>query len=182
MSDEKKPEERRVPNFLHNEEQHMKIKNEIKLTEYQINLFRREKRYMEKAYAKLMEGCEDRAKAYKVKYRTREELDAAYMVSEMTVQEYMRQRSHIWQAYSDRGYIKRIEWLDKMLKTYEQKRQNLEDFCKQQKAESDRARQVKWRRKKHHAAYMRQQRARARRAEREVYYRRWKEGAWKNDD
>lgn len=126
--DEQK-EERRVPNWLgEREDYHMKVKNEKKLTEYQLRIFVRELKHQEKMYSGLVERTPQREKAYKPTCKTREELDQMYMLGAMTDREYMRNRSAIWNCYSDRGYIMRIEWLREQVERYQDKLDRIDQY------------------------------------------------------
>lgn len=159
-------QERRLPNWVVDEEQHMRIKRERQLLDYQIRFFTGERNRMQKRLDKLNEGQKRRAETYGITYHSRKELDDAYMVGAIDDHEYMRQRSNLWQVYSDRGYIARIEWLDKMINEHQAKMDAITEWMDQKREESKRAKTRRWLQKKHKAAYYRMWR-RKKRSERE---------------
>lgn len=168
-------EERRLPNFLHNEEQHMRIKREKKLIEYQVRVFKNELRDVTKRYENLKAGAEKRAEIYDAKYKTRKELDDAYMLGNMTDREYMRYRSAMWQAYSDRGYEDRIQWLNAMIDHYQSKLDKITKWMDAASKESRAGIYKRYRKRQRHYAYKRRKRREARSEQKKQQYKELKE-------
>lgn len=168
-------EERRLPNFLHNEEQYMRIKTEKKLIEYQVKLFRNELNKMQKRYDELKAGEERRAESYGAKYKTRKELDDAYMLGNMTDREYMQYRSAMWQAYSDRGYEARIKWLTAMLDHYQAKLDKITNWMVAAQKASREGINKRYRKRQKHYAYKRRVRRRERSEKKKQQYKELKE-------
>ena len=168
-------EERRLPNFLRNEEQHMRIKRERKLVDYQVRMFTKELKRIRKKLDALRAGEEDRAEKYGAKYRTRKELDDAYMLGNMTDREYMHYRSAMWQAYSDRGYLDRIEWLEKMLNHYQNKLEKIDQWMEEARKESRAGINKRYRRKQYKLAHKRKTRRRERSERKKQQYKELKE-------
>ena len=138
-------EERRLPNWLGDREEfHMKVKREKKLTEYQLRFYEKELKRQKKMYEGLVEGIPKREKSYKPRFKTREELDQAYIVSDMTVKEYMTERRNLWNCYSDRGYIDRIAWLTEQRDRYKDKLDRINGWTLETKRKSNNNRQKKF--------------------------------------
>ena len=147
MTEEKK-DEIRLPNWLGDREEfHMRVKREKKLTEYQLWFFERELKRQKKMYDGLKEGIPRREKSYKPRFKTREELDEAYMLGGMTVKEYMIERRNIWNCYSDRGYLDRIAWLEEQAAKYREKLEDIEGWTLETKRKSNNKRQKKFKRR-----------------------------------
>ena len=171
MADNKK-EERRIPYFINYEDEHMRIKHEWKLTKYQLRFFTKELERRKKYLEKLEANTELRKKAYKCDYSSVEELNQAYIVGAIQDdKEYMRQRSALWQVYSDRGHLKEIEWLEAEILKYQRKMDAIESIMQKKKKRNHEEwdKMVKKRRRK--AATMRRYRRRRKQAELEE---RWK--------
>ena len=142
-------EERRVPSFVVNEEEHVRIKRELQLTDYQIRVFEKALRDRKKVLADLRAGEEMRKEAFKCKYRTVEELNQAYIVGAIKDdREYMRQRSAIWQVYSDRNHLKEIEWLETELLRYYRKKENIEALIEKKRKETRAEHKRRYRKRK----------------------------------
>lgn len=134
---EEKTDEIRLPNWLGDREQfHMMVKKEKKLTEYQLWFFERELKHQKKLYEGLKERTQQREKSYKPRFKTREELDEAYMLGGMTVKEYMIERRNIWNCYSDRGYLDRIAWLEEQAAKYREKLEDIEGWTERTRKHS----------------------------------------------
>lgn len=158
-------------NWLNNPEQHMAIKEARRMLKFKCRVFRTALYTEKKNYEKLLSGIERREKAYKPRFKTREELDAAYVVGAVSDEDYMQQRSAIWQCYSDRGHIANIEWLEKELAKYESALADLDQWRKDARQESVRKYEQKRSRAKRFNTYRRN---RYRRQKREQLERRWK--------
>jgi len=100
-----------IPQWVKNEDLHMRVKHEIQLLQYQVRMYDREIHLQEKRLKNLTAGQERRLKAFDLRYHSREAIDQAYIIGALTDLEYMQQRSWLWQVYSDRGYNARLEWL-----------------------------------------------------------------------
>lgn len=123
-----------VRSFLWHEKEHMAIKEKTRMLNFQASTYRNALTRQKKAYEKLVEGQERREKSYAPMFRTLEELNEEYEKGEMEDREYMRQRSSIWQVYSDRGHIANIAWLEEELAKVEAKLEAIENVKKQFKA------------------------------------------------
>lgn len=157
-----------VPQWIKNEDQYMRIKNEIKLLEYQVRCFNREINFQKKKYDSLVAGQESRKESYGLKYNSRKAIDEAYLIGAIDDTEYRKQRAALWYVYSDRGYIARLEWLNKERDKAQAKLDRINEWRKQAKAET-----VKRYERGKHARMM--ERNRKRRIRREEYRRRDKE-------
>lgn len=167
-------EERRVPSFVVNEEEHVRIKRELQLTEYQIRLFEKALRNRKKVLSELREGEEMRKEVFRCKYRTVEELNQAYIVGAIKDdREYMRQRSAIWQVYSDRNHLKEIEWLETELLKYYRKKENIEALIEKKRKDSLEARRRRYNKRKRWNNYMRKYRKKRKKEELEERWRRY---------
>lgn len=171
-------EGRQPPNFLHNEEQHMRIKNERKLTVYQVQMFKRERGRLKRRLRDLDNNQEHRAEIYGAQFKTRKELDEAYILGGMTDKEYMKQRSAIWNAYSDRGYNDRIKWCDQMIEHYQAKLDKIDAWIENQHRETEIKVRKRYMKKQKHYAYKRRKRREARSAAKKENYKLMKE-RWK---
>lgn len=159
-------------NWLVNEKEHLAIKEAIRMLKFKRRVFKTALYTEKKNYEKLLSGIERREKAYKPRYKTREELDAAYVVGAVSDEDYMQQRSAIWQCYSDRGHIANIEWLEKELDRYESALADLDQWKEDTKKESARRySQKRWKAKK----FNNYRRRRYRQQKREALERRWKQ-------
>lgn len=156
----KESEERRVPNFIRNEERHMYVKRKRQLIEYQISVFRRERNRIQKRYDHLVETIEDRKKSYKLICDTREELEHLYRTTDMDDYTYMQQRSWQWLVYSDRGAIERLKWLDEMIEEYTMRLEAVDTWRAQQKKETERKNNEKRQKRARYNAYFRKRRRR----------------------
>lgn len=107
--------------WVHDEEQHMRIKNRRKLIEYQVRFFRRELKKEQTMLEKLDAKQEMRKNVFHCRFDSREELDDEYRAGKMTDKDYIEQRSALWKTYSDRGHTMRIEWLESELAKYEKR-------------------------------------------------------------
>lgn len=87
------------------------INKRKRLIEYQIRFFEREIRAEEKRLAYLESTQDARRKAYGLEYDSLEEINQAYAAGIITSAERYRQRSHLWQVFSDRDALMRLEWL-----------------------------------------------------------------------
>lgn len=154
----KESEERRVPNFIRNEERHMYVKRKRQLIEYQISVFRRERNRIQKRYDHLVETIEDRKKSYKLICDTREELEHLYRTTDMDDYTYMQQRSWQWLVYSDRGAIERLKWLDEMIEEYTMRLEAVDTWRAQQKKETERKNNEKRQKRARYNAYFRKRR------------------------
>ena len=105
--------------WVHDEQQHMRIKNRRKLIEYKIMVYRRELKRERDALEKLIERTQMRKEVYRCIYDSRAELDEAYRAGKLTDKEYIGQRSALWKVYSDHGHNMRIEWLQEELEKCE---------------------------------------------------------------
>ncbi len=158
-----KQKERRIPNFLGaREEQHMKIKHLTNLTDYQIAVYERELRKERKALAELESKTEMRKEAFGCLYDSREKLDQAYLIGALDEMGYMKQRSALWQTYSDRGHGDRIEWLERELERYKLRRQKIEDYKVELSRRNKERSRERWKRKQHRNAMDRARRRRER--------------------
>lgn len=155
-----KSEERRVPNFIKNEEQHVYVKRKRQLIEYQIGMFKRERNRIQKRYDHLVETTEDRKKSYKLLCDTREELEHLYRTTDMDDFTYMQQRSWLWLVYSDRGAIDRLKWLDEMIEDCEMRLEAVDDWRRRQREASIARNAEKRRKRARYNAYFRKRRRR----------------------
>lgn len=162
-------EERRIPNWLVNEQQHMKVKHELALAKYQVATFTNELKRIRKKFDELVEGQPKRKKAYGLKYDSREAIDEAYMVGALDEKGYMRQRAALWQTYSDRGYLARIEWLESELEKYQRKLENIETWMGNTAERNKEQSRIRFNRKQHHRAWSRQYMRRKRSAKKRAY-------------
>ena len=90
------------------------------------------------------EKVKQREKAYNPRFRTREELDEAYVAGLLTDREYMRERYAIWLAYSDRGHINNMKWLESEIDHYKRALEALENHIDEKRKASYKRRRVKW--------------------------------------
>lgn len=172
---EENRQERRVPNFLYHEERHMQVKAELALTRYQVQMYEREIKRRQHLLDLIIENRPKNIKARGLKYHSREELDQAYLVSDMTTKEYMQQRSALWNVYSDRGHTAEIAWLKEEKAKYQRKLDRIEKWMEDTKKQSKRDRNERWMRpikmRKRHNASARRIRARKRK---EALQERWR--------
>ena len=127
---------------------------------------------------KLNANQEYRAEVYGAKYKSRQELDEAYMLGGMTDKEYMKQRSAIWNAYSDRGYIMRIEWLDQMIDFYQQRLDKIDEWIEVKHKDTRKQIMKRYYKRQKHYAYKRRKRREARSEKKKQEYKELKE-RWK---
>lgn len=173
-----KSEERRVPNFIKNEEKHVYVKRKRQLVEYQISVFRRERNRIQKRYDHLVATIEDRRKSYKLLCDTREELEHLYRTTDMDDLTYMQQRAWLWQVYSDRGAIERLKWLDEMIEEYTMRLEAIDTWRQTQRAESQRRSKEARRKRNAYNAYHRRRKRRIRTMKRNQEYKERKESMW----
>lgn len=166
----KQSEERRVPNFIKNEEQHVYVKRRRQLIEYQIGVFRRERYRIQKRYDHLKANTENRKKSYNLMYDTREELEHAYRVTDMDDHTYMAQRSALYMVYSDRGAEERLKWLDEMIEEYTMRLEAVESWTEQKKKETIKKNAEKARKRNHYNAYHRMYKRRKRSEQKKLDY------------
>lgn len=153
-------------------EEHARNKEQKRMLKFKIHTFHREIILEQQAYDKLLRGQERRKETYKPTYKTREELDAAYVAGLITDdKEYMRERYAIWQVYSDRGHINNLKWLHEQEDKYKKALEDLEAFAEEKNKESMLRSQKKRQKHKHHMAYKRRKRREKKKAELEA---RWK--------
>ena len=106
---------------------------------FQVATVERALKQEKKTYKKLLDGTERRKESYKPTYTSREELDQAYIVGAVADEDYMRERSAIWNVYSDRGHIANIQWLEETLAKYQYALDNLEAYLTNKRKETIRA-------------------------------------------
>lgn len=114
-------EDAQDPRYEWQEKQVIDMKKKKQLLEFKASTYRNALTRQKKAYAKLIEGQASREKGYKPMFKTREELDEYYDQGTMTPAEYRREKTKIWQVYSDRGHIQNIAWLEEELAEAERK-------------------------------------------------------------
>lgn len=83
----------------------------------------------------------------------------------MDDREYMRQRSAIWQVYSDRGYFDQIAWLESERDRYKKKLENINDFIIEKRKEKQARGYAKKQAKRKRTANIRRYRKRIRKRE-----------------
>lgn len=166
-------EERRVPQWIQNEEQYMKIKREIQLLKYQIQFFNKGIRDREKRMKYLEETRDKRIKSYGLKYHTREELDEAYIVGSMTDDEYRKQRVAIWNVYSDRGHIAELKWMTEERDKAQRKLDEINKWREERHKEACQRKKKKRLKKMKHATAWRRYNRRKRRQALEERWRRY---------
>lgn len=158
-------------NWLKNPDTHMQIKEKRRMLQFKVRVFQRALKQEKFTYEKLKKGEQKRFDAYKPKYRTREELDAAYVVGALTDREYMWERSAIWRVWSDRGHIANIAWLEEELAKYEEALNTLDTWIKEKHDETVKRKQQRYRQKVKHRNYVRNKYRKNKRKELEA---RWK--------
>lgn len=158
-------------NWLVNPEEHMRIKEERRLLKFKIQVFNRELKREKKRYESLLDGQDARKESYKPAYQSRKELDEAYVVGAVSDKEYMRNRSAIWQVYSDRGHIANIEWLESELEKYQKMLDSLESYMARKKLESKKRYRQRINARRRFNAYRRRRYRQNKKAELEA---RWK--------
>lgn len=158
-------------NWLVNEKEHLAIKEARRMLKFKLHVFKSSLYTEKKNYEKLLSGIERREKAYKPRYKTREDLDAAYVVGAVSDQDYMQQRSAIWQCYSDRGHIANIEWLESEVDKYQNALDDLDSWMAEKKTESRARFERKRTQTRRHNG---KRRKKYRREKREALERRWK--------
>ena len=158
-------------NWLVNEKEHLAIKEARRMLRFKRTVFRTAYTREKLRYQQLIDGTERREKSYKPMFKTREELDAAYVVGAVSDQDYMKQRSAIWQCYSDRGHIKNLEWIQSELDKYQKALDELDEWTEAKHRETV-ARNDKKRRQK--LKHRRTERNKYRKKKKEALERRWK--------
>ena len=107
--------------WWNDDERYRRIKQQKKLTEYQLRLYKRALYVERKHLAKLEAGTQRRKENTNCMFTSRKELDAAYLVGAVTREEYRHQRSALWHTYSDRGHYDKIAWLEGCIEECENK-------------------------------------------------------------
>lgn len=124
------------------------IRQHLKLLEYQIIVFEREKRNTIKKRDRLVETRDYRAKAYGLRFKSKEELNEAYIAGLVDDLEYRWQRNALWQVYDDRGAEMRLEWIESELKKYKDRQRGLYAYIEELKEEQKK--KGKQRERRHH--------------------------------
>lgn len=143
-------------NFLNiDQAEYMRNKEALRMLKFKITVFKRAVYNEQRAYKKLLSTQDKRIKAYNPRFKTREELDAAYLVGAVSDEDYSRERYNIWLVYSDRGHINNLKWLEEQLAYYEQKLADFENHLQMQAKTKRQAWLRRQQYKSRHATYMR---------------------------
>lgn len=144
-----------VRNFLKHPDEHMAIKEARRMLRYQIRVFDRAIKHEQKMYDELIEGTERRKQSYKPTFDSLEKLNEAYVIGKVDDKEYMRNRSAIWNVYSDRGHIANLEWLHKERDKYQKRLDHIDDWIDEQRRVSNHERYKRKYKKVHNRNNMR---------------------------
>lgn len=140
------------------EDEFMRNKETLRMLKFKIRVYKTALYNEQRAYKKMLSTQDKRFEQWQPKYKTRKELDDAYLVGAVDDTDYRKERYAIWQVYSDRGHINNLKWLEKMVEVSEK---NLADFEAYLQSESERrkeAREKRDRLRKRHNMYIRRYR------------------------
>lgn len=161
-------------NFLNiDQAEYMRNKEALRMLKFKIAVFTRQLKQEQRTYEKLLSTQEKRFNTYKPKFKTREELDAAYLVGAISDEDYSYQRYAIWLVYSDRGHINNLKWLESEKERYEQKLEAFENHLKEQSRTKRQAWIRRQQKRSKHATYMRKSRRATRKKELEERWHRY---------
>ena len=166
-------EKKDARSFLWHPEEHMAIKEKMRMLRFQQRSYAIALKKEQKTYDNLLAKQEDRKKSYKPMFETIQELDAEYDKGEMDNKEYMSQRSKIWQVYSDRGHIANIAWLTEELDKVNQKIEAVENLKSEFKEAKKKYRPNPKLVRARKTAYERKRRRKKRQKEREERWHRY---------
>lgn len=122
-----------------------------------------------KNWKKLLDGQQGRYEYWKPKYKTREELDEAYVAGIVTDEDYPRERYAIWQVYSDRGHKANLEWLESEQQKYQAELDGFEAFLQKTTKENKKKYDQRHRKK-----YLYRRREKRRKARERIRKDKWK--------
>ena len=163
---------RDMRNFIKGDrEEHMLIKNNLKMLKYQKGVFQRELNRVSKNYKELIDGQNRRKENYGTKFSTVEELNEAYAIGQVSDEEYFYQYRAWWQTYSDRGYPERIAWLTEQRDRYQAKLDALTEYMGEKREKSIKRYEAKRRQRKKHATAQRRYMKRKRKQMKEELWR-----------
>lgn len=161
-------------NFLNiDQAEYMRNKEALRMLKFKVTVFKRQLFQEQRTYKKLLSTQEKRFNTYQPKFKTRKELDAAYLVGAVSDQEYSKQRYAIWLVYSDRGHINNLKWLESELEYYEKKLADFENHLQEQAKTKRQAWLRRQQKRNKHATYMRRTRRAARKKELEERWHRY---------
>lgn len=126
----------------------------------------------QRAYKKMLSTQGKRFETWHPRYKTREELDAAYLVGAVDDQEYRYERYAIWQVYSDRGHINNLKWLEEMVEKATNALEGFENHLQDESRQRAMARQKRKRLLHKNVVYNRRSRRKKRKRELEERWRR----------